>query len=174
MHRGAGASVPPPCREETLSHSVQRSLHMSLQLKGHPGRILSVASAMFAVLCAFGSVVTAQDQPLPKVELFAGYSFWLPGANINGQLPGSTLPLTSRLESNPRGMGASATYDFNRWFGLTLDGSIDLNSGESTLARRIDDAAFANISFGPKLTYRTKHFAPFVEVLVGDHRLSSD
>jgi len=131
-------------------------------------------SAMFALLCAFGTVAAAQDQPPPKVELFAGYSFWIPGEPIYGQLPGALSPLSSRVEGNPRGMGASATYDFNRWFGLTLDGSIDLNSGETGLADRIDDAAFANISVGPKLTYRTKHFAPFFEVLVGGHRYSSD
>ncbi|MCU1306656.1 MAG: hypothetical protein JWN45_1351, partial [Acidobacteriaceae bacterium] len=30
---------------------------------------------------------------------------------------------------------------------------------------------FSNISIGPKFTFRGNHFAPFAEVLVGDHRL---
>ena len=29
--------------------------------------------------------------------------------------------MSSRVESNPRGVGASVTYNFNRWFGLTAD-----------------------------------------------------
>ena len=82
--------------------------------------------------------------------------------------------MTSRLESNPRGIGASATYNFNRWVGLTLDTSNHWGSGESTLFRRIDDAAFSNLSLGPKFTFRSRHFSPFLEALVGDHRLTPD
>ncbi len=147
---------------------------MSSQSKRHPVRVLTLLPAAFAFLFLFASLAAAQDQPAPKWELFGGYTFWNPGADVHGQLPGALLPISSRLESNPRGVGASATYDFNRWFGLTLDTSTNWGSGEKTLAKRIDDAAFANISFGPKFTYRTNRFSPFFEVLVGDHRLTPD
>ena len=105
---------------------------------------------------------------------YGGYSLFHPGADVHGQLPGALLPLSSRLEANPRGAGASLTYDFNRWFGLTLDTSIHWGSGEAGLAKRIDDAAFSNLSFGPKVTFRHEHISPFLEVLVGDHRLMPD
>jgi outer membrane protein OmpA-like peptidoglycan-associated protein len=147
---------------------------MSSQAKRHPGGILTMLAAMIAVSCAFASLAEAQDQPAPKWELFGGYSFFQPGADVHGQLPGALFPLSSRLEANPRGAGVSATYNFNRWFGLTLDASSHWGSGESTFARRIDDAAFSNLSFGPKITFRTHRFSPFVEVLVGDHRLTPD
>jgi outer membrane protein OmpA-like peptidoglycan-associated protein len=147
---------------------------MSSHAKSHPVRVLTLLPAMIVFLLVFASLAAAQDVPTPKWELYGGYSFWNPGADVHGQLPGAILPLSSRMESNPRGAGASATYIFNRWFGLTLDTSTDWGSGEKTLARRIDDAAFANISFGPKFTYRTNHFTPFFEVLVGDHRLTPD
>jgi outer membrane protein OmpA-like peptidoglycan-associated protein len=93
---------------------------------------------------------------------------------VHGQLPGASAPLSSRLEANPRGAGASVTYDFNRWLGLTLDTSTHWGSRETTLANRIDDVAFSNLSLGPKITFRSKHFSPFLEVLVGDHRLMPD
>jgi outer membrane protein OmpA-like peptidoglycan-associated protein len=132
-------------------------------------------TAMIAVLCTFAALAAAQDQPAPKWELYGGYSYIYPHANIHGQLPGAPLPFPgTNLESNPRGAGASITYDFNRWFGLTLDTSTHWGSGEATFARRIDDAAFSNLSFGPKVTFRHEHFSPFVEVLVGDHRLMPD
>jgi len=148
---------------------------MSSQSKSHPGRVLAMLPAMIAMLFTFATLAAAQDQPAPKWELYGGYSYFYPHANIHGQLPGAPLPFPgTNLESNPRGAGASITYDFNRWFGLTLDTSTHWGSGEATFARRIDDAAFSNLSFGPKVTFRHEHFSPFVEVLVGDHRLMPD
>lgn len=147
---------------------------MSFHSKGHLGRVIAMLPATIVVLCAFGTVAAAQDGPAPKWELYGGYSFHYPGADVHGSLPLGLVPLTSRLESNPRGIGLSATYNFNRWFGLTLDSSTHWGSGESTLARKIDDAAFSNLSFGPKITFRSAHFSPFLEALVGDHRLTPD
>ena len=146
---------------------------MSTQPK-HPGRILAKLPAILVVLCSFAAFAAAQDQPAPKVELFGGYSFFQPGADVHGQRPEGLFPISSRLESNPRGAGASITYDFNRWFGLTLDTSTDWGSREITLVNRIDDTAFSNLSLGPKITFRTHRFSPFVEALVGDHRLMPD
>jgi len=147
---------------------------MSSQSKSYLGRVLAMLAAIIAVLCTFASLAAAQDQPAPKWELYGGYSFFLPGADVHGQLPGALLPLSSRMESNPRGVGASVTYNFNNWLGLTLDTSTHWGSGETTLARRIDDAAFSNLSLGPKITFRSTHFSPFLEALVGDHRLTPD
>jgi outer membrane protein OmpA-like peptidoglycan-associated protein/opacity protein-like surface antigen len=147
---------------------------MSSQSKSHPGRVLAMLPAMIAILCTFTTLAAAQDQPAPKWELYGGYSFFHPGADVHGQLPGALLPLSSRLEANPRGAGASLTYDFNHWFGWTLDTSTHWGSGEASVPRRIDDAAFSNLSMGPKVTFRSNHFSPFLEVLVGDHRLMPD
>ena len=147
---------------------------MSSQSKSHPNWVLAVLPAMLAVLCTFATLAEAQDQPAPKWELFGGYSFLYPNADVHAVLPGGVLPLSSALESNPRGVGASITYDFNRWFGLTLDGSTHWGSGETGLGMRIDDTGFSNLSFGPKFTHRGTHVAPFLEALVGDHRLAPD
>jgi len=147
---------------------------MLSQSKSHPGRVFAMLPAMIAVLCMFATRAAAQDQPAPKWELYGGYSFFYPHADIHGQLPGALLPLTSALESNPRGAGASVTYNFNHWFGLTLDTSTHWGSGEVGLPKRIDDAAFSNLSFGPKVTFRHNRLSPFLEVLVGDHRLMPD
>jgi len=147
---------------------------MSSQSKSHPGRVLAMLPAMIAVLCTFATLAAAQDEPAPKWELYGGYSFFQPGADVHGTLPGALFPLSSRMEANPRGVGLSATYNFNRWFGLTLDTSTHWGSGEGGFAKRIDDAAFSNLSIGPKVTFRSHRFSPFVEALVGDHRLMPD
>ena len=136
--------------------------------------VVAIRFAVVAILCTAGTLAAAQDRPGPKWELFGGYSFFHPGADVHGTFPGGLLPVSSRLESNPRGAGASLSYNFNRWFGLTLDTSTHWGSGEATLGRRIDDAAFSNLSFGPKITFRSAHLSPFLEALAGDHRLMPD
>jgi outer membrane protein OmpA-like peptidoglycan-associated protein len=148
---------------------------MSSHSKGRLARLLTAVPVAIAVLCMFATTAAAQNQPAPKWELYGGYSFLYPASDLHGQLPGALLPFPgTRMETNPRGAGASLTYNFNHWFGLTLDTSTHWGSGEATFAKRIDDAAFSNLSFGPKLTFRHEHVSPFLEVLVGDHRLMPD
>jgi outer membrane protein OmpA-like peptidoglycan-associated protein len=146
---------------------------MSSHSKGRLARVLTMLPATIAVLFMFATLAAAQDPPAPKWELYGGYSFWYPGADVHGVRPGGLLPISSRLEANPRGIGVSATYNFNRWFGLTLDSSDHWGSGESAtcLCKRLDDAGLFNISLGPKITFRSHRFSPFFEALVGDHRL---
>ncbi|MGZ4814375.1 MAG: outer membrane beta-barrel protein [Terriglobales bacterium] len=145
---------------------------MSSHSKSHGGLVAVVLLATFAVLFS-PQLAAAQEQSPPKVELFGGYSFFYPGANLQARNPGALAYLSIRQESNPRGAGGSLTYNFNRWLGLTGDFSAHWGSGETGLSR-VDDSGFYNFSIGPKLTLRRKHFAPFVEGLVGWHRLSSD
>ena len=147
---------------------------MSSHSKNLCVRVAVMRLALVAVLFSVGTLAVAQDQPAPKWELFGGYSFVYPGADVHGLLPGGVLPVSSRLESNPRGAGASLTYNFNRWFGLTGDISGEWGSGETGVAKRIDDASFFNLSAGPKLTFRHHYFSPFLEALVGGHRLTSE
>ncbi|MGB7599425.1 MAG: OmpA family protein [Candidatus Sulfotelmatobacter sp.] len=147
---------------------------MSSRFQMHSGLVPVSTLILLVVFCSLGTVAAAQDQAPPKWELYGGYSFFYPGADIHGLLPGGLLPVRSPLESNPRGLGASVTYDFNRWLGLTGDLSGQKASGESGVAMRIDDASLFNGSLGPKLTLRTHYFSPFVEGLVGWHRLTSD
>jgi outer membrane protein OmpA-like peptidoglycan-associated protein len=171
---GAWWTIRQAATAKSYVFKIRRNIRMSTKSKSLPGRVLAMLPALLAFSFMFATLAAAQDQPAPKWELYGGYSFLDPGANIHGQLPGALLPISSRLESNPRGAGASLTYNFNHWFGLTLDTSTHWGSGEKGLANRIDDAAFSNLSFGPKITFRHTHFSPFLEVLVGDHRLMPD
>jgi outer membrane protein OmpA-like peptidoglycan-associated protein len=134
-------------------------------------RVLAMSVATVFLSFSLSTLAAAQDQPVPRVEIFGGYSFVYPGADVHGTLPQGLVPLNSRLESNPRGVGASVTYNFNRIFGLTFDTSTHWGSGEALLGNKVDDAGFTNFSVGPKFTFRSRHFSPFLEVLAGDNRL---
>ncbi len=144
---------------------------MSSHSKGHLGRVFAMLSVTIAVLCTLSTPVAAQDQPAPKVEIFGGYSFLYPGTDIHGVRPLGLFPLNSRLESNPRGAGVSVTYNFTRWLGLTADLSSHWGSGETTIAKKLDDTGLSNLSFGPKATFRARRFSVFIEALAGLHRL---
>jgi hypothetical protein len=134
------------------------------------GRVAVMLLAVASVLCSLATLAAAQDQPAPKVELYGGYSAFYPGCDLHGLLPGGVVPVSSCLTWNPRGIGASITYNFNRWFGLTVDSSGQWGSGETGLVARIDRSEFFNLSAGPKITFRTHYLSPFLEVLVGGHR----
>jgi outer membrane protein OmpA-like peptidoglycan-associated protein len=147
---------------------------MSWHTRNRCGGLAVLWGLVAILLCGIGVPAAAQDQPAPKWELYGGYSFLYPNSNVHGLLPGGVLPASSAVESNPRGLGASVTYDFNRWIGLTGDISGNFSSGESGTEMRIDDAEFYNLSIGPKITFRSRHFAPFLEGLVGGHRFTSE
>jgi outer membrane protein OmpA-like peptidoglycan-associated protein len=138
------------------------------------GRVAPMRLAVIAVLCSVGTLAAAQDQPTPKWELYGGYSAFNPGCDLHVLLPGGVDPVSSCVKWDPRGLGASITYDFNRWFGLTLDSSGQWGSGNSGVPARIDQVEFFNLSAGPKITFRTRHFSPFLEALLGEHRLASE
>ena len=169
---------------------------MSSYFQSPRGPVTATLIAVFAVLCSAGTLaqaqeqtavsapaprpITTQDHPFPRWELFGGYSFLYPGGNLHYINPGATLPVSLRQESNPRGVGASLTYNFTRWLGVTGDFSGNWGDGEGgpNLAAgyigTLDDTNLYSASIGPKLTYRKTHFAPFIEGLVGWQRLHSE
>jgi len=150
---------------------------MSLSLNGRLGRFATMLLAMAAILVWVGGVAAAQEQPAPKWELFGGYSWIDPNANAHapssafGFGPGPQF--NPKLRSEPRGFGSALTYNFNRWLGLTGDFSAHWGGDKARLPLSDDENIF-NLSLGPKLTYRTEHFSPFVEALAGWHKLVPD
>jgi outer membrane protein OmpA-like peptidoglycan-associated protein len=62
------------------------------------------------------------------------------------------------------GWGLAATYNLNRYFGLTADFG----------GHYSDQANFGTFMFGPKVMYRGEHVTPFGELLVGLARLSPE
>lgn len=108
----------------------------------------------------------------PKVEIFAGYSYLYPNTTATGYLPNGIVPVSSCLCAIPAGGGASVTYDFNHWLGLTVDASAHVDHQSGTSAQRIGNADAYNISVGPQFKLRRHRFSPFAEVLFGGDRLA--
>ena len=72
-------------------------------------RLLPVLLSLAVALCV-PSFLLAQNDAAPKVQVFGGYSWYHPGASIDG---------VSIPDFN-RGWGGQFTYNLNNWAGLTL------------------------------------------------------
>jgi hypothetical protein len=153
---------------------------MTFSLRTHSGpaafcRPIARAALSLLVFSMGAYAANAQQltaPPTPRVEIFGGYAYVYPHAVISGVQAGGTLPLTSCLCGEVRGGGGSITYNFTRWFGLTGDVSGSSSGSGSTVASNVGKANFFAFSGGPRITYRSRHFVPFGEVLIGDQRLS--
>lgn len=142
--------------------------------------VTAIRFAAAVLLSSVGAAALAQDVPVvrhqtgptPRVELFGGYSYFYPHAVVSGTLPGGIVPVSSCLCAIPAGFGISAGYNFNRWLGITADFSDHIDSQAPTQAQEAGRSSFLNGSIGPRFTYRSRHFVPFAEFLVGVNRLS--
>lgn len=103
-------------------------------------------------LLFMSSAVLAQEAAPPKVDIFAGYSWMHPGGDITG--------LT--LKDMNKGWGLTGTYNFNRFLGLSVDGGGDYS----------DPNNVHTLMAGPRLKLRSENFQPFLQGLIGLHRLS--
>lgn len=108
--------------------------------------------ALLAVVCLLCLSALSVAQDVPKAEVFGGYSYlrFNPGGGTS---------------FNNNGWNASLTFNANKWLGFTGDFGGTYNS--------LAAGANSNLHtflFGPKLTYRTDKFAPFVHALFGGAR----
>src|ERR1700687_5273396 len=124
-------------------------------------RFLSIL-AVSAVALSAPSLLSAQSQDAPKVEVFGGYSWYHPGGTldpvvINGSLvPGGNVP------DFKKGWGGQFTYNLNHWAGIALD----------TTGHYNDFGNAHSLAFGPQFKWRSEHFTPFAEAFVGVQHLS--
>jgi len=107
------------------------------------GKLLAIAA-----LILIAAPLVAQDE-FPRAQVFGGYSYF----NID------TSGLVGRKSLN--GWNGQATFNFNRWLGVTADfgGYYGKIEGVTT-----HDYTYL---FGPTVTYRAERVAPFFHALFG-------
>jgi outer membrane protein OmpA-like peptidoglycan-associated protein len=133
-----------------------------------PGRVAVTLIALL-VLLSVSSIIAPAQEPVPRAEIFLGYS-WV---NIGGdaafgpRLPGENFTSSSpshRLNAINRGFDGSFTYNFNKWLGLTADSGAHWGSPANT--------HLTTVLGGPTVHFRSEHFSPFIEGLVGLARMT--
>lgn len=129
-------------------------------------RSACVALLMAIVVVLLPSLLSAQDDTVPKVDLFLGYQWLNPGGTVlvgsNPPFQPPPSPVAVKLPSMPIGYGVTGTYNFDKWWGL----SIDVGGNFQDLATE------STISVGPRLMWRSDNVNMFVHTMLGLNRLS--
>ncbi len=114
----------------------------------------SVGAAMVLALGLASPLAWAQDDEVPKWDIFAGYAWSEPGGNIAG----------TKIDELRFGWGATATYNVDKHWGISLD--VGGNFG--------DNADVGTIMAGPRFSVRPDDgkITPYAHALFGYHRLS--
>ncbi|MBI3646341.1 MAG: hypothetical protein HY233_10295 [Acidobacteriales bacterium] len=127
---------------------------------------MSVALILALVMVLLPSLLSAQDEKPPKADLFVGYQWLNPGGTVpvgsNPPFQPPPPPVATKLPSMSIGYGSTVTYNFDKWWGLSLDvgGNFQDKASEST------------ISVGPRLMWRGENMNMFVHTMLGLNRLS--
>ncbi len=127
----------------------------------------SAISWFCAVLIAVAwvsSTAAAQDEAVPKYDIFLGYQFLNPGATVASPNGTPSNPGPRTLPDMPKGIGAAFTYNFSSHWGL--EGDVGSNG-------KINDFV-TTVSAGPRLMLRLDDADLFVHALVGYNRMQID
>jgi len=138
-------------------------------------RCASGALVLALVLLALPSMLNAQTAPkaptvessddFPKVDLFLGYQWLNPGGTVpvgsNPTLPPSP-PVATKLPGMSKGFAVAGTYNFDKWWGLSVDGSANFQ----------DMANEGSISVGPRVMWRSEGVNFFAHAMLGLNHLS--
>src|SRR6266700_4505956 len=111
----------------------------------------SLACLLLVVAAFTGTYAICQEQPTPKVDIFAGYQWTNPGGTVPDQ---AANPF--KLPSLAKGIGTAATYNFDKNWGLTADFGADYNKSVNELT----------LSVGPRFMWRTEGMNIFAQTLL--------
>ena len=130
----------------------------------HPSRRVSAAAALIlaGILIVLSPFVFAQDEKVPKVDLFAGYQWLNPGGNVPMIVPPNTVT-AFKLRDMPKGFGFTGTYNFNKWVGLSFDQGYNYRDTNDELT----------LSVGPRVMWRTEGVNFFAHTMVGMNRVAA-
>ena len=125
---------------------------MSLSRVVRTQAFLSASLLLFAGFS--GTSAFAQDETVPKVDVFAGYQWLNPGGNVPTPFDPTFTPF--KLPSITGGFGTAVTYNFAKNWGLSADFGSSYRSevNEETL------------SVGPRFMWRTEGMNIFAHTLL--------
>lgn len=109
--------------------------------------------AAIALLVALGASSVRAQQPPPKVDVSAGYSYMYGNVVVTGQ------------GINLNGASGSVAYNFNRWAAVVFDLGTYYNGSVGGNGRSLSVTTYL---FGPRISWRKNDkITPFGQVLLG-------
>ncbi len=108
------------------------------------------------------ATLLAQEDSVPKYDVFVGYQWLHPGGNVPSPLGTPSNPTPFQVPDMDKGFGTSLTYNFDRHFGLEGDFGYNWDHYETT------------VSAGPRLMFRNEDGDYFVHAMLSYNRLGVD
>jgi hypothetical protein len=127
-------------------------------------RIRSVLFAVFVLMFAVflsPAASMAQDQEVPKVDLFVGYQWLHPGGTVPAPFGDPSNPPSYIIPDEGKGFGFAGTYNFDQHWGA--EGDFGFNWGDSNRE--------TTLSVGPRFMVRTDTTNYFLHTLLSYNRL---
>jgi hypothetical protein len=137
---------------------------MSFCLKVRSGREFRCGMLLLLSMTMLCGASLAQDQPVPKVDVFTGYQWLNPGGNVPSPFGTPSSPISQSLPDLGSGVVGDATYNFNRFLGLSLD------YGKSWGSDKFTNEGL--LSVGPRFMWRTDSLNFFLHTMLSWNRLS--
>jgi hypothetical protein len=127
------------------------------------GRVVVGLAAVLAITLLSGTAL-AQSDSNPKWDLFVGYQYIHPGANVPAPFGDPNAPTAYKLPDMTRGAGAALTYNFDPHWGLEFD--YGHNWEPTGNAEIYEDTT----SIGPRFMWRTDDGNYFIHSLLSLNR----
>jgi hypothetical protein len=88
--------------------------------------------ALTSILFAGANLQAQDNSDTPKYDIFVGYQWLHPGANVPDPLSTQANPVTFQVPDMPKGFGASVTFNLDRHWGLEGDFGHNWDNYETT------------------------------------------
>ena len=120
--------------------------------------VLSVSAAMIA----FSTSASAQNDSVPKYDIYLGYQWMHPGATVPAPFGNPNNPTPYQVPDMSTGFGGAFTYNFDRHWGAEFD--LGHSWGNSNYE--------STFSAGPRFMWRTEGSNMFLHALLSYNRFS--
>jgi len=129
-------------------------------------RFLWVGFWAMLVMSLMSVTAFAQDEQVPKYDVFTGYQWLHPGGTVPSPFGTPTAPVGQILPDAPWGVGAAVARNLNSYLALEADyGKNWTTDGKGTNEQ--------TLSGGPRLTFREGGANFFLHTLLGWNQLSA-
>jgi outer membrane protein OmpA-like peptidoglycan-associated protein len=120
--------------------------------------VVSVSAAMIA----FSTSASAQNDTVPKYDVYLGYQWMHPGATVPAPFGNPNNPTPYKVPDMSTGFGGAFTYNFDRHWGAEFD--LGHSWGNSNYE--------STFSAGPRFMWRTEGSNMFLHALLSYNRFS--
>ncbi|MGA2417295.1 MAG: hypothetical protein ABSF59_22800 [Candidatus Sulfotelmatobacter sp.] len=136
---------------------------MSLCSDSKKGRAAVIGLMIAFAVSLLSSPAPAQNEPTPQWDVFVGYQWLHPGGMVPSPYGNYNAPTAFTIPDMSRGLGGTATYNFNAHWGLS--GDIGHNWADNSVYE-------STFSIGPRFMWRTDQANYFAVAMASLNRVN--